>query len=126
MSDLINQSGQILVVDGIRINGQSDTPAVSAAKSMIAVGNTPAESVKNEFLSRYRCVAEGEKRILSGTTLTAKVYDSTTGNEVSGISESEFSWSDADGNTIATGINHVTISASEHMDGKSEKQFSLT
>ena len=126
MSDLINQSGQILVVDGIRINGQSDTPAVSAAKSMIAVGNTPAESVKNEFLSRYRCVAEGEKRILSGTTLTAKVYDSTTGNEVSGISESEFSWSDADGNTIATGINHVTISASEHMDGKSEKQFILT
>ena len=126
MSDLINQSGQILVVDGIRINGQSDTPAVSAAKSMIAVGNTPAESVKNEFLSRYRCVAEGEKRILSGTTLYAKVYDSTTGNEVAGISESEFSWSDADGNTIATGINHVTISASEHMDGKSEKQFILT
>ena len=126
MSDLINQSGQILVVDGIRINGQSDTHAVSAAKSMIAVGNTPAESVKNEFLNRYRCVAEGEKRILSGTTLTAKVYDSTTGNEVAGISESEFSWSDADGNTIATGINHVTISASEHMDGKSEKQFILT
>ena len=126
MSDLINQSGQILVVDGIRINGQSDTPAVSAAKSMIAVGNTPAESVKNEFLSRYRCIAEGEKRILSGTTLYAKVYDSTTGNEVAGISESEFSWSDADGNTIATGINHVTISASEHMDGKSEKQFILT
>lgn len=126
MSDLINQSGQILVVDGIRINGQSDTPAVSAAKSMIAVGSTPSESVKNEFLNRYRCVAEGEKRILSGTTLTAKVYDSTTGNEVSGISESEFSWSDADGNTIATGINHVTLNAYEHMDGKSEKQFILT
>lgn len=126
MSDLINQSGQILVVDGIRINGQSDTPAVSAAKSMIAVGNTPAESVKNEFLNRYRCVAEGEKRILSGTTLTAKVYDSTTGNEVAGIPESEFSWSDADGNTIATGINHVTLNAYEHMDGKSEKQFILT
>lgn len=126
MSDLINQSGQILVVDGIRINGQSDTPAVSAAKSMIAVGNTPAESVKNEFLNRYRCVAEGEKRILSGTTLTAKVYDSTTGNEVAGISESEFSWSDADGKTIATGINHVTLNAYDHMDGKSEKQFILT
>lgn len=126
MSDLINQSGQILVVDGIRINGQSDTPAVSAAKSMIAVGNTPSESVKNEFLTRYRCVAEGEKRILSGTTLTAKVYDSTTGNEVSGISESEFTWSDADGNAIATGINHVTLNAYDHMDGKSEKQFILT
>lgn len=126
MSDLINQSGQILVVDGIRINGQSDTPAVTAAKSMIAVGNTPAESVKNEFLNRYRCVAEGEKRILSGTTLTAKVYDSTTGNEAEGISESEFSWSDADGNTIATGINHVTLNAYDHMDGKSEKQFILT
>lgn len=125
MSDLINQSGQILVVDGIRINGQSDTPAVSAAKSMIAVGNTPAESVKNEFLNRYRCVAEGEKRILSGTTLTAKVYDSTTGNEVAGISESEFSWSDADGNVIASGINHVTLNAYDHMDGKSEKQFIL-
>ena len=125
MSDLINQSGQILVVDGIRINGQSDTPAVSAAKSMIAVGNTPAESVRSEFLNRYRCVAEGEKRILSGTTLTAKVYDSTTGNEVSGISESEFTWSDADGNTIATGINHVTLNAHDHMDGKNEKQFIL-
>lgn len=126
MSDLINQSGQILVVDGIRINGQSDTPAVSAVKSMIAVGSTPSESVKNEFLNRYRCVAEGEKRILSGTTLTAKVYDSTTGNEVAGISESEFSWSDADGNVIASGINHVTLNAYDHMDGKSEKQFILT
>ena len=116
----MNQSGQVLVVDGIIENGKSGYDA----RSIISSGGTLSDSVRDDFLKRYRCVVEGSMTMLSGTTLYAKVYEEESGTEATGISESEFTWADTEGTVYASGIAHCTLNQS-HMSGKREKQFML-